>query len=218
MYIPSPFNETDADMVKTLMATYPLATLVVSSDDGLLADHLPMTWHCDQDGRWLLQGHVARGNSIWRLLPAKALLIFQGPDCYISPNWYPSKHRDGKAVPTWNYIALHLQGEVRAIDDAQWITDLLERLTHTHEQQQTRPWQLSDAPKDYIDKLLKAIVGLEFSVSSWQCKAKASQNQSAENQQGVVAGLTATGGSAEQQAMAHWVQARLKEHSPVCPE
>lgn len=231
MYLPLPFQETDVSQVKALMANHPLATLVLSSDDGLLAEHIPLLLHETADGRWLLQGHVARGNNVWRLLPAKALVIFHGPDCYISAGFYPSKQRDGKVVPTWNYVALHLQGELRAVDDGAWLRDLLTRLTAVHEQavsashgradsstlmpetQQPpvpanapRPWQLTDAPADYIDKLFNAVVGIEFEVSSWQCKAKVSQNQSAENQQGVIAGLTAAGATPAQQAVAHWVQ------------
>lgn len=229
MYLPTPFQETDASVVKTLMASNPQATLVLANDEGLLADHIPLLLHETADGRWLLQGHVARGNTLWRLLPAKALVIFQGPNCYISAGFYPSKQRDGKVVPTWNYVALHLQGELRAVDDAGWLRDLLTRLTAEHEQAQSalgsaaaattgqvspaqvsRPWQLTDAPSDYIDKLLKAVVGIEFEVTGWQCKAKVSQNQSAENQQGVIAGLTAPGATPAQLAVAQWVQDRMK--------
>ena len=230
MYLPLPFQETDASVVKTLMASNPLATLVIVGDDGLLADHIPLLLHETADGRWLLQGHVARGNSLWRLLPAKALVMFQGPDCYISAGYYPSKQQDGKVVPTWNYVALHLQGELRAVDDSVWLREVLTRLTAVHEQavsapqqrvaaptlaqaspaQESRPWQLTDAPADYIDKLLKAVVGIEFDVSRWQCKAKVSQNQSLENQRGVVAGLTADPNAASQLAVAQWVQARMK--------
>lgn len=215
MYLPTPFQETDASIVKTLMATYPLATLVLSTEDGLLADHIPLILKETVDGQWLLQGHVARGNAIWRQLPATALVIFQGPDSYISPNWYPSKQRDGKAVPTWNYVALHLQGELRAVDDVAWLRDALTRLTDSHEQPLaqtvavTRPWQLTDAPTDYLERMLKAVVGIEFTVRSWQCKAKVSQNQAAENQQGVVDGLMATATSG-QQAVGQWVQQRIK--------
>lgn len=219
MYLPLPFQETDASAVKMLMASNPLATLVLSSAEGLLAEHIPLMLHETADGRWLLQGHVARGNAIWRILPANTLVIFQGPDCYISAGFYPSKQRDGKVVPTWNYVALHLQGELRAIDDVHWLADFLSRLTAKHEQQQAtqhepsqhRVWQMSDAPTDYIDKLLKAVVGIEFEVTGWQCKAKVSQNQSAENQRGVVAGLTGAGSSASQLSMAQWVQARSKD-------
>lgn len=229
MYLPTPFQETDASVVKTLMASNPQATLVLANDEGLLADHIPLLLHETADGRWLLQGHVARGNTLWRLLPAKALVIFQGPNCYISAGFYPSKQRDGKVVPTWNYVALHLQGELRAVDDAGWLRDLLTRLTAEHEQAQSelgsaaaptvaqvspapvsRPWQLTDAPSDYIDKLLNAVVGIEFEVTGWQCKAKVSQNQSAENQQGVIAGLTAPGATPAQLAVAQWVQDRMK--------
>jgi transcriptional regulator len=135
--------------------------------------------------------------------------VFTGPQAYVSPNWYPSKHANGKAVPTWNYAIVHAHGVPLAFEDPDRVLDVVSRLTQTHEAGQARPWQVADAPADYIDSMLKAIVGIEIPVQRWVGKWKVSQNQPNANQQGVAAGLS---GQASEEAarMAALVQDRIK--------
>jgi transcriptional regulator len=151
---------------------------------GLTANHLPFEL---VDG--VLHGHVARGNELVRLDGAEVLLIFQGPDGYISPNWYPSKHETGREVPTWNYAVAHVHGRLRVIDEAIWLRRLLETLTDHHEASQPQPWKITDAPEDHIEKSLRAIVGLEITIERIEGKFKLSQNHPEANRLGVIEGL-----------------------------
>jgi len=184
MYLPKHFAETRVEALHGLIDAYPFATLVASSDAGLLANHLPFLRRGE-----VLQGHVARGNELAALDGTEVLLVFQGPDGYISPNWYPSKHETGREVPTWNYAVVHVHGRLRVIDDAAWLRKLLETLTDRHEAGQPQPWQVADAPVDHVSKLLGAIVGLEIAIERVEGKFKLSQNHPARNRAGVVAGL-----------------------------
>ena len=184
MYTPKHFEETRIDVLHGLIRAYPFATLVARAGDGLAANHLPFEL---VDG--VLHGHVARGNELVQMDGAEVLLIFHGPDGYISPNWYPSKHETGREVPTWNYAVVHVHGRLRVIDDAAWLRRLLETLTDHHEADQPQPWKVSDAPEDHIEKSLQAIIGLEVVVERIEGKLKLSQNHPARNRAGVVAGL-----------------------------
>jgi len=184
MYTPKHFVETRVEALHGLIRAYPFATLVTRAADGLTANHLPF----ERVGE-VLHGHVARGNELAQLDGAQVLLVFQGPDGYISPNWYPSKHETGREVPTWNYAVVHVHGRLRVIDDAAWLRRLLETLTDHHEAGQPQPWKISDAPEDHIEKSLRAIVGLEVAVDRIEGKFKLSQNHPARNRAGVVAGL-----------------------------
>ena len=184
MYTPKYSEETRADVLDALIRTYPFATVVANTANGLIANHLPFEL---VDG--VLHGHVARGNELVQLDGAEVLLVFQGPDGYISPNWYPTKHETGREVPTWNYAALHVHGRLRVIDDAAWLKILLERLTDHHEADQPQPWKMSDAPDDHIETSLRAIVGLEVTIDRVEGKFKLSQNHPAHNRAGVIAGL-----------------------------
>jgi transcriptional regulator len=184
MYMPKHFVETRVEVLRGLMRDYPFATVVANAADGLIANHLPFEL---VDG--VLHGHVARGNELAQQDGAEVLLLFQGPDGYISPNWYPSKHETGREVPTWNYAVVHVHGRLRVIDDAAWLRRLLETLTDHHEADQPQPWKISDAPEDHIEKSLKAIIGLEVVVERIEGKFKLSQNHPARNRAGVVAGL-----------------------------
>jgi transcriptional regulator len=136
-----------------------------------------------------LQGHVARGNELAKKSGADVLLMFQGPDGYISPNWYPSKQVTGREVPTWNYAVVHVHGTLRVIEDTQWLRRLLERLTGHHEAGQPHPWRLDDAPADYIEATLRGIVGIEVAIERIEGKFKLSQNHPAANRRGVIDGL-----------------------------
>ena len=190
MYQPAHFVERDADTLLALMEAHPLATLVRAGAE-LAADILPL--EVERVGEtWRVTGHVARGNPLWREADGlPVLLLFQGPQAYVSPNWYPSKSQHGKAVPTWNYTMVQVHGTLRATQDPEWLRALVTRLTERHEGGRAVPWHVSDAPPDYIDAMLKAIVGIEIEVTSVEGKFKLSQNRDAADRTGVVLGLEA---------------------------
>jgi transcriptional regulator len=199
MYTPKHFVETRVEALHGLIRAYPFATLVTRTADGLTANHLPF----ERVGE-VLHGHVARGNELARLDGAEVLLVFQGPDGYISPNWYPSKHETGREVPTWNYAVVHVHGRLRVIDDATWLRRLLETLTDHHEAGQPQPWKISDAPDDHIETSLRAIVGLEIAIDRIEGKFKLSQNHPARNRAGVIAGLRERDGDGDAE-LAAWM-------------
>jgi transcriptional regulator len=201
MYTPKHFVETRVEALHELIRAYPFATVVVNTVDGLVANHLPFEL---VDG--VLHGHVARGNELVQMDGTEVLLVFQGPDGYISPNWYPSKHETGREVPTWNYAVVHVHGRLRVIDDAAWLRRLLETLTDHHEAGQPQPWKISDAPEDHIEKSLRAIVGLEVAVERIEGKFKLSQNHPARNRAGVVAGLRERDGDGDAELAALMTQ------------
>ena len=201
MYTPKHFVESRVEALHGLIRAYPFATLVTRAADGLTANHLPFELVGE-----VLHGHVARGNELARLDGAEVLLIFQGPDGYISPNWYPSKHETGREVPTWNYAVVHVHGRLRVIDDATWLRRLLETLTDHHEAGQPQPWKISDAPEDHIEKSLRAIVGLEVAIERIEGKFKLSQNHPARNRAGVVAGLRERDGDGDAELAALMTQ------------
>ncbi|WP_109125544.1 FMN-binding negative transcriptional regulator [Dyella sp. C11] len=184
MYQPAHFKVTDSDALHAFMRAYPFATVVVQGADGLAANHLPVEL---VDGT--LHGHVARGNELSCMDGAEVLVIFRGPDGYISPNWYPTKQETHREVPTWNYAVVHVHGRLRVTEDAAWLRALLERLTDRHEADQPAPWHVSDAPEDHIEKMLRAISGLEISIDRIEGKFKLNQNHPAGNRAGVVEGL-----------------------------
>jgi transcriptional regulator len=189
-------------MLQGLLDRHPLATLVAVTSDGLTANHVPLQARLSADGRGVLRGHIARANSLWRRLEpdAAVLAIFMGADAYVSPNWYPSKHEHGKAVPTWNYATVHVSGTIRFIDDPAWLRSFVSELTDLHEQGRPDRWHVSDAPSDYIDGMLRAIVGFEIDVRSVVGKFKGSQNRSATDRAGVSAALRTAGRDAPETA------------------
>jgi transcriptional regulator len=138
---------------------------------------------------------MARGNAHWKAIEpgTPALAIVAGAQAYVSPSWYATKQEHGRVVPTWNYSAVHLTGHVTTHHDAGWLRDLVERLTERHEQGSAHPWSVHDAPADYVEKQLRAIVGVELTVERVEAKAKLSQNRSDEDRTGVVEGLEETG-------------------------
>jgi transcriptional regulator len=184
MYMPKHFEETRADVLCGLIRVHPFATVVASKANGLVANHLPFEL---VDG--VLHGHVARGNELVQMDGVDVLLVFHGPDGYISPNWYPSKHETGREVPSWNYAVVHVHGRLRVIEDSVWLRGLLETLTDRHEAAQPLPWKMADAPEDHIQKSLRAIVGLAVTIDRIEGKFKLSQNHPARNRVGVIAGL-----------------------------
>jgi transcriptional regulator len=194
MYLPTYFQESRADVLHTLMRSHPLATLVTSSDTGLTANHIPVETRSDPAPHGMLRGHIARANPLWKDYRAdsEALAIFQGPQVYISPSFYPSKRETGEVVPTWDYAVVHAHGTLRFIQDAAWLKALVVGLTNAHEASRQAPWKVDDAPPPYIEKMLSLIVGFEFSIASLTGKWKLSQNHPAANRQGVVQGLRAS--------------------------
>ncbi|MBE2241363.1 MAG: FMN-binding negative transcriptional regulator [Burkholderiaceae bacterium] len=194
MYLPSHFEETRSDALQALVRSHPLGTLITQDRHGALqADPIPFLLDPDPAPHGTLRGHVARANPLWRetRTEVEALVVFHGAQGYISPNWYPSKAEHGKAVPTWNYIVVQARGRLRAIEDRAWLRAFVTRLTECHEARQTKPWQVSDAPADYLEAMLGAIVGIEIELGSLVGKWKVSQNRDAADRAGVVGGLTA---------------------------
>lgn len=193
MYTPPHFSESRLSVLHELIKARPFAAVAVSTEHGLEAVHLPLLLDDSRGSYGVLQGHVARANTIWREADAgtEALAIFQGPQHYVSPGWYASKRKHGKAVPTWNYAVVHARGRIKWIHDQSWLLAFLEEITNAHEQKQADPWHITDAPADYIERMLESIVGFEIPISSITGKWKLSQNRSAADRAGVVAGLKA---------------------------
>ncbi|SKA72539.1 negative transcriptional regulator, PaiB family [Thiothrix eikelboomii] len=193
MYVPKHFEQSDPQVLQNLIRSSPLASLVTLGAQGLNANPIPLYFEAN-GGLGLLQGHVARANPIWRDFDTQleALVIFHGNDAYISPNWYPSKTEHGKEVPTWNYSVLNVYGHLRVQDDPLWLREFLEKLTQQQELGLAKPWQMSDAPDDYLQTMLKAIVGIELEITRWEGKWKLSQNKPSREYQGVIEGLNQT--------------------------
>jgi len=190
MYLPKHFAVNDLPTLHTLMREHPLATLVTQDADGLNANHIPLQLDATAGEYGCLRGHVARANPLaTAALDSEVLVIFQGPHSYISPSNYATKAEHGKVVPTWNYTAVHAYGRLRLIDDADWLLTQLTALTAEHEGRPAKPWAVSDAPADYIAKMLAAIVGFEISITRLVGKWKVSQNQPAVNQASLIAVL-----------------------------
>lgn len=192
MYTPKHFEEPRIEVMHELMRAHPLATLVTLTSGGLEANHIPMHLIDKPAPFGSLRGHVARANPLWRdfAKDTEVLAIFHGPDSYITPSWYATKKETGKVVPTWNYAVVHAYGTLRIIDDATWVRAQLEALTAHNEAGFPQPWAVSDAPHEYTEKLLESIVGFEIVITRLTGKWKASQNQPAQNQAGVIEGLT----------------------------
>lgn len=190
MYLPKHFEQTDLPALQALIRSSPLASLVTFGSGGLNANPVPLYFEANA-GSGLLQGHVARANSVWREFDeqVEALAIFQGANAYISPSWYPSKAEHGKVVPTWNYVTLHVYGKLRVKDNPVWLRGFLDKLTQQQEAAFNQPWQVSDAPADYLEKMLHAIVGIELEITRWEGKWKLSQNKNGAEYQGVIEGL-----------------------------
>ena len=203
MYMPTHFEETRPEVLHQLVAAHPLATWVVQSGAGLLVNHIPFLLDAERGPHGTLVGHVARANPVWQQLAA-SVAVFQGPQAYVSPNWYPSKHAHGKAVPTWNYAVVHAHGTPRAIESRDALLEIVTRLTRAHEAGQASPWAVGDAPADFLEQMLKAIVGIEMPIERLVGKWKVSQNRSLPDRLGTAAGLRQQG-DAQSLAMAELV-------------
>ncbi|MDO8178374.1 MAG: FMN-binding negative transcriptional regulator [Undibacterium sp.] len=203
MYVPTHFAEDRLEILHQLIQAHPLGTLVTLEQDGMNANHLPFEIAAPSaDAPFgILRAHIARSNPLWKNLDTstEALIVFQGPQAYITPSWYEEKKHSGKVVPTFNYAVVHAHGNLRVVDDAQWLLCLLHRLTGQHESKRASPWHVSDAPEDYLKKMLAAIIGIEISLTRLNGKWKVSQNRPQQDRLNIAAGLRE---GADQNAMA----------------
>ena len=186
MYLPKHFEETRTEVMHELLRAHPLGLLITLSGGELQANSIPFMIDAARGPHGTLVAHVARANPLWReaaLTPV--LAVFQGPQAYVSPSGYASKAEHGKVVPTWNYVMVQARGRLRAIEDPQELHALVSRLTDTHERRRAAPWAVSDAPADYVEATLRAIVGIEIPIESLSGKWKVSQNRSAADREGV---------------------------------
>jgi transcriptional regulator len=210
MYNPASFTETRTEIIEAAMAGHPLATLVTMGSGGLAASHIPLLYYRTQTGLGVLRGHLARANQQWRdhLPDSDALAVFSGPQHYVSPAWYPSKEEHGKVVPTWNYVVVHAHGALRIRNEPEWLLENVRALSDGQESARETPWQVSDAPPEFIENLLKAIVGVELTITRLEGKWKVSQNRPIPDRQGVIRGLQALD-SPEALEMAELIKANL---------
>ena len=199
MYIPGPFAEHDAARIAAFVAAHPLATLVSIEDGRPVVDHLPVLCADRLTPGGTLIAHTSKSNPTWRLgeRGAEAVVAFTGASAYVSPSFYPSKARTHEVVPTWNYVAVHVRGTLACTHDRDTKRQLVDRLTRHMESQRQEPWAVSDAPADYIEKMLQGLVGLTLTISEVVAKTKASQNRTAEDRRGVAEGLAAEDGARE---------------------
>lgn len=195
MYTPSYFKEADIASLHAQLEGARLAILVTCDASGLQASHLPLLFRPEEGEHGTLYGHFAKANPQWQALQngTEVMVIFPGADAYISPSFYPAKAEHGKVVPTWNYLAIHAYGRAEVFTDHQRLLALVSALTDKHESRRPTPWAVADAPADYIEKMLGAIVGFALPVSRLEGKRKLNQNRSAEDVAGVRDGLAASG-------------------------
>jgi transcriptional regulator len=193
MYQPQHFKEERIDVLHQLIYRHPLGTLVTLGNDGLNANHIPFVVDQAHGEFGMLRAHVARANEVWRAFnkDVDALVVFQGPDAYISPSWYPGKKEHGKVVPTWNYAVVHAYGPPVIRDDVAWMREFLEGITDRHESTRATPWKVGDAPEDYLQTMMRAIVGIEIPITKIFGKWKVSQNRPTADREDVAAGLAA---------------------------
>ena len=215
MYVHPSHRFNDRRDILALIESHPLGAWVCPTPQGLIANHVPFLLDRSRGERGTLVAHVSRANPVWRALPhaGRSIVLFRGPQAYITPNWYPTKTTHGQVVPTWDYVAANVHGTARAIDEINALRDLVERLTQRHESGQPTPWKITDAPGRYIDKMLRAIVGIEIPIDRIEAKLKASQDEAMDDRLGTVQGLQATG-SDEAQQMADWVRRAITAQTP----
>jgi transcriptional regulator len=207
MYTPRAFTEEDPLELQRLIRDTRLALVVTHGPEGLQASHLPLLLKADEGPHGTLYGHLARANRQWQTLAAggEVLVIFTGGDAYVSPSFYPAKAEHGKVVPTWNYLAVHAYGQAEVFDEPPRLLDLVSSLTDRHEADRASPWQVTDAPADYIDGMLRAIVGFALPITRLEGKRKLSQNRSPADVQGVRQGLAASTDILDRN-LAHWMK------------
>ncbi len=194
MYTPKYHALTNVAAMRAHIAEYPLGAWVCMAQSQLMANHIPFVLDVQHGAHGRLLGHVSRANPVWRQLAdgAPSVVMFMGPHAYITPSWYPGKNQHGKVVPTWNYVTVHAHGMARAIEDTEWILDVINRLTDAQESRRDTPWRVSDAPAAYIDQMLKAVVGIEIKIERLEGRLKVSQDEDKQDRLGAVEGLRRT--------------------------
>ena len=204
MYLPQHFAEPRVDELHRIIREHPLGMLVTTGPAGLDANHIPFEFDAERGPHGTLLAHVARANPLCTEFAAGAdvMVVFRGVQGYISPNWYPSKHETHRLVPTWNYEVVHAHGRLRLVDDEKFVRGIVARLTRRHEAPEPQPWKMGQAPADYLDQMLRAIVGVEIEVLRLECKRKLSQNREARDVDGAVQALQERGQVALSSAMA----------------
>ena len=195
MYTPAHFAVTDPAALHRIIREHPLGILVTPSPDGMDANHIPFEFDPTVGAHGLLSAHVARANPVWQQCAggADVLIVFRGNEHYISPNWYPSKHETHRQVPTWNYEVVHAHGRLTVRDDDKFVRGVVARLTRAHEASEPKPWKMGDSAPDYIDGMVRAIVGIEVLVTRLEGKSKLSQNREPRDVQGAADSLRARG-------------------------
>ncbi|MEX3974151.1 FMN-binding negative transcriptional regulator [Paraburkholderia caribensis] len=203
MYVPAHFAETRKEVLHSRIVQHPFGTLITHGSSGLDANHIPFELAADDGELGVLRAHVARANPVWQEVANgdEVLVVFHAGDAYISPNWYPSKHELHKQVPTWNYMVVHAHGRMTILDDERYVRGVVGRLTRTHEASEPKPWKMGDAPKDYVDAMVKAIVGIQVEITRLVGKSKLSQNKEARDIQGAAEALKSSGESQLADAM-----------------
>lgn len=203
MYVPAHFEVPNVEELHRLMREHPLAVLVTNGSSGLDANHIPFELELPAGKKGVLHGHVARNNPVWTDVKNgdNVLVVFRAEDAYISPTWYPSKHEFKKQVPTWNYRVAHAHGKITIRDDERYVRGVVAKLTRTHESSQPKPWKMGDSPADYIDTMLKAIVGIQIEIDHIVGKFKLSQNRELRDKLAAGEALKAQGDVALGQAM-----------------
>ena len=203
MYIPAHFAEARTEELHRIMRAHPLGMLVTHGSDGLDADHIPFELDASQGPHGTLLAHVARANSLWQRCASgtPVMVVFRGAQAYISPNWYPSKHETHRLVPTWNYEVVHAHGTLQVRDDERFVRGVVARLTRTHEAAEPRPWKMGDSTPDFIDGMLRNIVGIEVQITSLVGKRKLSQNREERDRLGASSVLADRGQEELGQAM-----------------
>lgn len=210
MYIPTHHALADTDTAHALIESHALGAWVFEGPDGLVANHLPFFLERGRGAQGTLIGHVSRANPAWRALGTgrHSVVMFRGPQGYVSPGWYPGKAAHGRVVPTWDYVVAHAHGVARAVHDRDWLLRMLNRLSDAHEASQPTPWRVGDAPADFIERLLRGIVGIEMPIDRLEGKLKASQDEDLHDRRGTVVGLRQAT-TEDARRMGEWVDKAL---------
>jgi transcriptional regulator len=203
MYIPAHFAEIRPEELHRIIREYPLGMLVNHGSTGLDADHIPLELDPDAGTHGTLIGHVARANTLWQRCPTgtPVMIVFRGTDAYISPNWYPSKHETHRQVPTWNYEVVHAYGTITVHDDERFTRRVVAQLTRRHEATEPKPWKMGDSEPEFINSMLRNIVGIEIDITSLVGKVKLSQNREVLDRLNAADTLDLRGHTATAQAM-----------------
>lgn len=214
MYLPSHFETPDLASLHQLILAHPLGALITCGERGLDANHLPFELDAGSGEHGVLRAHVARNNPLWQEAKEggdEVLVIFKAADAYISPSWYPSKQVHHQQVPTWNYSVVHAHGRIRIHDDARFVRRLLTNLTRRHEAAAPAPWRMADAPREYIEARVQAVVGIEIDITGLVGKFKLSQNKAEADRQGAADSLQARGQVGIAEAMLSPPQSRPQQ-------